>query len=123
MALSVAPRSQPVDVPPPAPRLRHELRSARLCTEPSNGRSGNWWRERAREAYSAAVERDPLSAFLEAEAAYRAGLDQLNALASDRDDALLAASRASGAWVTVAGLDEREVEFGAGRRKQALDAG
>jgi hypothetical protein len=42
---------------------------------------------------SAAVERDPLSAFLEAEAAYRAGLDQLKALESDRDDALLAASR------------------------------
>jgi hypothetical protein len=43
---------------------------------------------------SAAVEREALSAFLEADAAYREGLDQLKTLESDRDDALLAASRA-----------------------------
>jgi hypothetical protein len=38
------------------------------------------------------MQLDALSAFLEADAAYREGLDQLKALESERDDALLAAS-------------------------------
>jgi hypothetical protein len=39
------------------------------------------------------VRLDALSAFLDADAAYREGLEQLKTLESDRDDALLAASR------------------------------
>ena len=60
---------------------------------------------------SAAVERDPLSAFLEAEAAHRADLDQLKALQSDRDDALLSSGvtslRCPPVSVTASGIPAR----------------